>query len=299
MGQGESVARSLHDTLCPTHGGQSTAAIADTPVTGTNSEKMQGESVARSLHDTFASTHLRQDEARASSPATTASPSASSTAKKPIHGLLNFELCAGSAGYSAKLFKYGLSTLPIDAPHNKHRQQLPCVTLDLSLPASQELLLKLLADKRIFSIGAAPPCGTSSRARDKKIKNIPASQQPRPLRSQAHPRGLPLALSGQAPFSSTDAARLKQANEIYDFIAHFCSEADAAGVFFWIENPKRSWMWEIEGFRALAAKPGVHMHSLQLCMFGGTRPKWSAFLTNIPEFSGIVRTCDGNHSHAP
>ena len=43
-------------------------------------------------------------------------------------------------------------------------------------------------------------------------------------------------------------------------------------------------MWEIEGFKALAAKPGVHMHSLQLCMFGGTRPKWSAFPINIPEF---------------
>ena len=58
-------------------------------------------------------------------------------------------------------------------------------------------------------------------------------------------------------------------------------------------------MWEIEGFKALAAKPGVHTHSLHLCMFGGTRPKWSAFLTNIPAFAGIVKTCDGSHSHAP
>jgi hypothetical protein len=99
--------------------------------------------------------------------------------------------------------------------------------------------------------------------------------------------------------NSTDATRVAQANKIYDFVAKFASEADDAGVFFWIENPKRSWMWEIEGFKALAAKPGVHMHSLQLCMFGGTRPKWSAFLTNIPAFAGIVKTCDGSHSHAP
>ena len=71
------------------------------------------------------------------------------------------------------------------------------------------------------------------------------------------------------------------------------------GSSFGLKNPKRSWMWVIEGFKTLAAKPGVHMHSLQLCMFGGTRPKWSAFLTNIPAFAGIVKTCDCSHSHAP
>jgi hypothetical protein len=58
-------------------------------------------------------------------------------------------------------------------------------------------------------------------------------------------------------------------------------------------------MWELDAFKTLAAKSGVQMHSLQLCMFGGARPKWSSFLSNIPAFAGIVKTCDGNHIHAP
>ena len=139
-------------------------------------EGTQGGSVAHSQHDPLQSPQSQQDKAHTHCPAASASTSSGDTAKKQIHGLLNLELCAGSAGYSAKLFKHGLSILPIDAPHNKHKQKLPCVSLDLCLPSSQELLMKLLADKRIFSLGAAPPCGTATRAREKMMKHIPASQ---------------------------------------------------------------------------------------------------------------------------
>ena len=76
----------------------------------------------------------RQAEVQDLAPAASSSAPASKTATKQIQNMLNLELCAGSAGYSAKLFKHGLSTLPIDASHNKHKQKLPCVTLDLSLP---------------------------------------------------------------------------------------------------------------------------------------------------------------------
>ena len=41
------------------------------------------------------------------------------------------------------------------------------------------------------------------------------------------------------------------------------------------------------------------MHSLQNCMFGGARPKWSTFLTNIEAFSKLAISCDGSHPHAP
>jgi hypothetical protein len=138
-----------------THGGQSTNATAAAPARGASEEGTQGGSVAHSQHDPLQSPPSQQDKAHAHCPAASASTSSGDTAKKQIHGLLNLELCAGSAGYSAKLFKHGLSTLPIDAPHNKHKQKLPCVTLDLCLPSSQELLMKLLADKRIFSLDAA------------------------------------------------------------------------------------------------------------------------------------------------
>ena len=187
-GMTEETRRSTHSagigmteaTRRSTHGGQSTNAKTDASERGTSKEGTRDGSVAHSLHDPPQSPPQQQDKAHAHCPAASTITSSSGTAKKQIHGLSNLELCAGSAGYSAKLFKHGLSTLPIDAPHNKHKQKLPCVTLDLCLPSSQELLMKLLADKRIFSLGAAPPCGTATRAREKKMKHIPASQQPKP-----------------------------------------------------------------------------------------------------------------------
>ena len=73
-------------------------------------------------------------------------PSKSSTVASPtkqVHQKLNVELCAGSAGYSAKIFKLGLSALPIDYGSNRHK----CVTLDLTLESSQTLLLRLLEEE--------------------------------------------------------------------------------------------------------------------------------------------------------
>ena len=61
---------------------------------------------------------------------------------------------------------------------------------------------------------------------------------------------------------------MKQANEIYDFISLLAARAHGKGVYFWIKNPKRSWMWEIQGFRNLVALDDVQVHDLQLCMFG-------------------------------
>ena len=62
-------------------------------------------------------------------------PSTSSEAEaamrsKAIANKLNLELCAGSAGYSAKISKVGLSTLPVDSEHNRHKQKFLCVNTE-------------------------------------------------------------------------------------------------------------------------------------------------------------------------
>ena len=96
------------------------------------------------------------------------------------------------------------------------------MTLDLTLESSQTILLKLLEEERIFSIWAAPPCGTASRAREKANKGgSKGKRHPPPLRSDAFPEGIPAALAGQPPVLPLDATRLQQANIIYDFVASF------------------------------------------------------------------------------
>jgi hypothetical protein len=70
-------------------------------------EGTQGGSVAHSQHDPLQSPQSQQDKAHTHCPAASASTSSGDTAKKQIHGLLNLELCAGSAEYSAKLIKHG------------------------------------------------------------------------------------------------------------------------------------------------------------------------------------------------
>ena len=88
--------------------------------------------------------------------------------RRQLQQKFNIELCAGSAGYSAKIFKLGMLPLAVDHSSNRHRQQFPCVSMDLTQQSSQDILEKLLSEGRVFSIGAAPPCGTASRAREKR-----------------------------------------------------------------------------------------------------------------------------------
>ena len=226
-----------------------------------------------------------------------AKPAASTT----IANKLNIELCAGSAGYSARISKLGLSTLPIDNVHNRQRQKFPCITLDLGSPEGQEIVLRTLRQGRVFSIGVAPPCGTATRAREKSIpaKKRQGARAPPQLRSDEFPLGLPDALAENLPFTALDADRLLQANAVYDFVSSLLSEAHSLGVHWWAENPSRSYMRQTPGFVALASLQGAVFHELQPCMFGGARPKWTCFLTNIPNFGSIALKCDGNHPHAP
>ena len=67
------------------------------------------------------------------------------------------------------------------------------ITLDLGDKNGQEIILKSLREGDQKSIGAAPPCGTATRAREKPIsaKKRKGARAPPQLRSDAHPRGIP------------------------------------------------------------------------------------------------------------
>ena len=222
------------------------------------------------------------------------------SSKSRAHQKFNIELCAGSAGYSAKIFKLGMLPLAVDHSTNRHKQLFPCVTMDLTQKSSQDILEKLLSEDRVFSLGAAPPCGTATRAREKRIRVDNVNRRgPPPLRSDAFPEGIPAALQGARPFTKHDADRLQQSNCIYLFICKLMTRAHALKVHWWVENPKNSLMWATNAFKDLALLASVQKVDLQACMFGSLRPKWTSFLTNISRFSELALECDHSHPHAP
>ena len=129
------------------------------------------------------------------------------------------------------------------------------------------------------------PCGTCSRARE--IKLDPWS--PAPLRDAKYPLGFPWN-------SETDAKKVQMANELYTRAFLFAATLISLGHLITIENPTRSWLWELPIiFPILAQCFFVHLHA---CMFGGLRRKKTSLLTNESSFQSLQRFCDGSHEHA-
>ena len=113
----------------------------------------------------------------------------------PMNSILFIELCAGCARLSANVAARGMQTLAVDQACNRHKQCHPTISLDLANDESVKYLLTLLKQPgRVFFIHAAPPCGTSSRARERKLSKKlrrKGVKEPQPLRSLLWPQGLP------------------------------------------------------------------------------------------------------------
>ena len=105
-----------------------------------------------------------------------------------------YEVFCGAAGLTLNLSKAGFDATEVDHKKNKDKPKGRCVWIDLSTKRGQEDLKKLVLDESVAYVHFAPPCGTASRARDKRRKNpdgTPAAIDPKPLRSDEFPDGLP------------------------------------------------------------------------------------------------------------
>lgn len=134
-------------------------------------------------------------------------------------------------------------------------------------------MLSLLKSGMVMYLHAAPPCGTASKAREKKIssrlkkKGVP---EPRPLRSTACPEGLP-SLTG------SEKTRVQKANDIYKRIAMLAEAAIQMNIVVSVENPTRSYLWSTKFFKHLIDSEYLHEVTFQQCMWGSSRNKWSTW----------------------
>jgi len=138
-------------------------------------------------------------------------------------------------------------------------------------------VLELLNSGRVFTVHVRPPCSTASRAREKPLPRWIKDRgvkEPEPLRSETEPRGL-RSLQG------LDKLKVEAANSLYDFTAVVINRCLDRSVFFFLVNPRRSYLWLLPEFVAILSTPTVIIRNLQNCMFGGFRDKWTSIVTNI------------------
>ena len=85
--------------------------------------------------------------------------------------------------------------------------------------------------------------------------------------------------------SGVDKTKVELANELAEFTARLCTLLHSRGVFFTIENPRRSHLWQLASFQTLASLPGVRRAEYDACMHGSDRDKHQSLMTNLPEIA--------------
>ena len=215
-----------------------------------------------------------------------------------ISDCLTLEICAGSAGLSSALRARGFQTLPVDHNCNRHEQQVACTQIDLTADYAESLIMDIINCGQLVYCHIAPPCGTATKARERRVPmwmQQLGAPDPLPLRSSAHPRGLP-SLSGLA------LAKVLSANTIYDITAKAIFRCIELDILVSCENPVHSYMWEIPPFPQLLDHPKLESNIWSGCMHGGLRDKVSRWLASKGLLTSMALLCNMTifaHTHLP
>ena len=210
-------------------------------------------------------------------------------ADKPLSQLVFIELFSGTGGLCAEVRRLGLnSSVGVDA-HVSKQVKSPVIRIDLTSEHGLLLVWRMLEQHNVVAVHLGPPCGTSSRARDKRRKSGP---DPKPLRSEKFPNGLPHLVG-------TDLLRVRSANQLYDITARIYEYCCANGIFATVENPARSYMWLTDPFSNIHKRNRRCSAILHHCMFGSKRKKATKLLANFHQISKLAVLCDGSHTHDP
>ena len=206
--------------------------------------------------------------------------------------LFLLDIFCGTAGVAAAFQSLGGEALGIDHLVDKRRVKGPVAKVDLSKKAGQDTVIKWIQERKVDGVMLAPPCGTSSRAREiplpRKLRGR-CGMQPEPLRSDDWPNGLP-HLKGIAQL------KVKAANKLYAFTRRVIQACMDAGIPFICENPRRSLMWKTDAFSDLPE--GCLFQYIHACMYGSKRRKSTALLMNFSA-ENLKKECDNSHDHLP
>lgn len=211
--------------------------------------------------------------------------------------LIFVEMFCGTARLSKAVAEAGLNVLAIDKVACARKVSVTC--LDLTTADHQKVLFECLCKANVASLHIAPPCGTASRAREIPIGNPPTPRtNPKPLRS-------PDDLWGEVlPTSQVDKARVKAANTLYVVSVVAAAIMVQRGSLVSVENPSNSHFWALADRIAADLNLKEQWDTLQktdfhACMWGGSRPKLTAFKASPGLANPLAKKCDGSHEHEP
>eukprot|EP00435_Cladocopium_sp_Y103_P041856 s106_g11.t1 len=212
-----------------------------------------------------------------------------------LEDLYVIEICAGSARLSKVAHGHGFRTMAVD--HSTSRTcGFPICIFDLTDANDLQTLLNFLDEAAdcILAVWIAPPCGTSSRAREKKLPELEAlgMKVPGPLRSLEQPDQLD-GLSG------VDKIKVEKANMLYDAVYTLATKACELRIFTAIENPSNSHYWGTTPTRRLCEEQQHHFVDFHTCAHGGDRDKATSLWVNDDWLDELSLFCDGKHKHKP
>ena len=217
------------------------------------------------------------------------------------------EVFSGSSGLTKAFIEHGCEGIAVDWLRNSSIPLVPVILIDLSEPWGEELLYKAIKSQRVRYVHFAPPCGTASRAREIPVPlhlRGTTWKVPGPLRSDVMPDGL-------HNLDDVEELRVCKANKHYAVTAKAILLADKLGIHWSCENPTNSLFWKttpIVSMRRVldercreSGKQAPIFATFQNCAFGGERPKWSSWLTDVQGFQAMQDSgeCTGDHKHKP
>ena len=209
-----------------------------------------------------------------------------------LEDCLIIEVFAGTARVTACLKQLGVKSA-FGTDHVRHKQAMAqVVTTDLTTRAGVELLMQWLSNPSVLGIFLAPPCGSASRARSIPLKRKHGDRDgPKPLRSDAHPNGLP-------GMQFLDRLKISKANRLYHLTSELVKWAVQEGCLICIENPQFSYFWQTTFMQGVLHL--LQFTIFQTCRYGGKRPKRTMLAFNAEEFKTINKMCTGassDHQH--
>ena len=209
--------------------------------------------------------------------------------------LLFLEIFSGSGNLSSSIKDCGMTVYAVDNKTHRHGQ-VAIHALDLTKQSDIAVLLDLTCHANVPSAHVAPPCGSSSRARERPLPQHLSHIKADPLRSNERPLGLE-GLSG------LDAIRVGAANKLYALTIVVFLILHVRGASVSVENPSNSHFWPailslLAGHSWLQGLWNLmEDNSFQSCMYGSDREKWTTVKATKGLYTGLCKQCDGSHSH--
>ena len=135
------------------------------------------------------------------------------------------------------------------------------------------------------------PCSTFSRYREKRLASSTDSGPP-PVRSIQYPKGLPGLTPAQLSRVSTDTSLAVRAIE---WSQDSLGSEESAETLPLMENPRRSLLWHLREYRALAAHPVWFEAEYDACCYLSARRKAQTIAANTELIAKLEARC--HHLH--